>query len=327
MNRLNSLLNKMAMPKTQVSDLTERKSKDVNVRFDNIARAVSGQMPRRNILKMSVLGIAGAALLEIGIKPSWAAPTCLCKGQVYDPLTACCTAAGVQLKNPIADLSACPNRVPHPGWTPPTNGCGPQGGVIASGIAAAVPEGWGSADFHGCCNGHDSCYGTCNNSKLGCDTTFLDCMTDSCLSAYGNLLGFVLLPSCLEVAATYFSMVAVGGYLGPYNSGQCSGCDCCGTSTCPQTCAGGGCGSAPGCESDAECVCFQTVEGTGFCHRGQPCSTTSPCSSSAQCPAGWACVSVTCCGPQSICVRPCNAITPAGPSSLAASSGPTTTGF
>jgi len=34
--------------------------------------------------------------------------------------------------------------------------------------------------FLTCCNGHDICYDTCNSGKKACDTTFKNCMMNSC---------------------------------------------------------------------------------------------------------------------------------------------------
>jgi hypothetical protein len=80
-----------------------------------------------------------------------------------------------------------------------------------------------------------------------------------------------------------------------------------------------------GCDGDLGCVCFLTVENTGFCHRGQSCEGLQSCDSSADCPAGYACSIATCCGPEQgqICIQPC-----AGTQGLRErdGSGPTTVG-
>jgi hypothetical protein len=291
--------------------------------FDSLARTLGNQMPRRQVLRLTVAGVVGAALAEIGLRTAWAAPGCLCNGQVYDPATACCTPSGVQKKHPITNLSACPNKVDHPGYVCRPNGCGAQGGQ-------QFPGSFGSADFLTCCGApgtsgagsHDCCWGKCNNGRRACDDAFLTCLQNACQTAYpgSGILDFIKRNSCRAAALGYFAGVE-SPIIGTraYEAAQSGGCDCCGTEPCPQECAGGTCTSLPSC-GESGCVCFQTVEGTGFCHRSQACAGLQPCSSSLQCPQGWACVSVTCCGSQSICIRPCTVIGPASPIS-----GPTTT--
>jgi len=299
--------------------------------FDLIAQVLASGMPRRKALAVALKGVAGAALAEVGIRSAWAAPTCLCQGQIYDPVSQCCTATGVQAKNPITNLAACPGRVARPGYTAVANGCGAAG----SSLSPYIPNGFGAANFTPCCDTHDVCYGTCNNVKVPCDTNFGFCLGARCDAAYpvgSGVLNDIRRNSCRAAAGTYESAVTnLGG--DEYTAAQQGACDCCSTSTCPQSCVGGTCANLPPCGGDPGCVCFQTVEGTGFCHRGQPCAGLSACSSSATCPAGWACVSVTCCGSQSICIRPCTVIGPAGARSARGEGGQrdalilTTTGY
>ena len=70
-------------------------------------------------------------------------------------------------------------------------------------------------------------------------------------------------------------------------------------------CAGGSCANLPfGCDGDSSCVCFITTEGTGFCHRGEPCAGLQECATSADCPEDHpACSTATCCGPVHVCIR------------------------
>lgn len=78
---------------------------------------------------------------------------------------------------------------------------------------------------------------------------------------------------------------------------------------CPNT-AGGTCfGGYRSCTGPAFfCVCFDTVEGGGFCGEGAFCSDLPTCETSADCPTGWTCSANTCCsffGFPPICNPPC----------------------
>jgi hypothetical protein len=97
---------------------------------------------------------------------------------------------------------------------------------------------------------------------------------------------------------------------GPHFTPQCGPNEEFNPETCECEAVGcspaGSCDNAlSGCDGDPECVCFETVEGGGFCHRGQPCEGSQSCATSADCPAGYACSAVTCCGPEPICIQPC----------------------
>src|SRR5262249_11919229 len=155
--------------------------------FDDIAQILGSGISRRKALKLALAGLAGAALAELGIRSSWAAGNCLCRGQLYDPQESCCTPTGVEPKWPIRNLDSCPSRVPHPGYVPTTNGCGPSG----SPVTPFIPNHFGLANFGSCCNGHDSCYGTCNNVRSSCDNAFLPCLRSACSRAYDS---FFLVP-------------------------------------------------------------------------------------------------------------------------------------
>lgn len=275
--------------------------------FDNFMRSVASQATRRDALRVSANGAFLTFMATLGLRPAQAAADCLCGRQLYDPAIQCCTPTGVQTKNPIADLARCPDRVASPSYTCVPNGCGAEGGQ-------SFPGGYGSASFLGCCDAHDCCYGTCRSGQAGCDSTFGNCMRASCDAAYPPDL--VTLPGgftvdrnrvnrslCRGQANAYESAVSNFG-ANAHTAAQQNACDCCGTQNCP-TCPGGTCSSLPSCQ-DPGCVCFQTVEGRGFCHLPQSCAGLASCTSSSNCPAGWACVSVTCCvGSGAICIRPC----------------------
>jgi len=281
--------------------------------FDNVARILGSEMPRRKAFRMVLSGLAGVALAEFGIKSAWAAANCLCLGQTYDPTTACCTASGVQPKHPLSSVSACPNKVPHPGYTATFNGCGGQGSVFNP----VIPGHYGAANFTPCCNTHDICYGTCNDVKATCDSSLLTCMTASCDAAYSapGVLNSIQRANCHGVANTFHSAVSnAGGSF--YEAGQDGACDCCSTSTCPQSCAGSSCGSLPSCAGGGDCLCFSQIEGGGMCaHGSTPCAGIIHCSSTADCPAGSACSNTTCCGSFPVCVPLCNPILPSSQSS------------
>ena len=195
--------------------------------FDNLARMLGSPMPRRRVLKMALVGIVGAALAEVRVKTAWAAQNCSCQGRTYDPDRECCTPAGVQPKHPVVNLSACPNRVAHPGNTciPDNvhqNGCGPLGFLN-------VPDNLGRADFTQCCNNHDCCYATCNSGQATCDSNIRICMRFACMAAYsagGSFLDQIKRNMCLNLAETYATGVAAaGGFV--YDPSQRGACDCC----------------------------------------------------------------------------------------------------
>jgi hypothetical protein len=290
-----------------------RHSERVDAIFDDIAQIVASNIPRRKALKLVLTGFLAAALAEIGVESAWAARTCVCAGQLYDPTTSCCTSSGVQPKHPMKDLATCPNKVPHPGYTPTLDGC------------TNVPDSWGAANFTPGCNNHDRCYQTCNSDKNACDNALHTDLNQACNAAYpgSDARSQIKLKGCLSASSTYFFGVQkAGGSF--YRADQILACDCCATSDCPQPCAGGTCGGAPSCGDDSSCVCFKSVEGNGFCHRSQPCAGLSPCSSSAECPAGWICSNITCCGSGAICIRPCTVISGSSPESVPTE--PSTTG-
>ena len=276
--------------------------------FDLLARSLGSQVRRRAVLKAALYGVTASVLTGLGLRPARAAANCLCDRALYDTATQCCINGAVRTKHPIANLADCPNRVAHPGYTCVPNGCGAAGGQ-------SFPGSFGAASFVGCCDNHDCCWGNCNSDRTTCDGAFHTCLQGSCDRAYPpdvrTLPGGVQVDvnrlqreTCRAAAGAYFQGVQTDRWGTPaYTAAQQAACDCCGTEPC-RTCPGGTCASLPSCQ-DPGCVCFQTIEGTGFCHLPQLCAGLPTCASSAGCPSGWACVSVTCCGNTPICIRPC----------------------
>jgi hypothetical protein len=281
----------------------ENKRTDQDALVDCVTRAFVGSMPRRKAIKLVVAGVTGLAFTRLGFKAVWAQQLCNCNGVAYDPITQCCTTSGVQPKNPIVDLAACPNRVPNPDFVAMANGCGAEGG-------RKFPERFGPVNFKQCCDPHDICFGTCNSDRDGCDSDFLSCLLKACSDGLG-VLGIIsprLLLTCNAIAATYF--LAVQSPIGTqaYESAQKKACNCCGDSTCG--CTPGVCGTftvcAPAPGSPPNCYCFATAEGGGACSRDFFCSSTNSCTSSSQCGPGSVCVVNTCCGPQGYCTPVCS---------------------
>lgn len=279
-------------------------------RFDNFVRSVASQATRRDALRVSANGAFLSFMATLGLRPAHAAADCLCGRVLYDPAIQCCTVTGVQTKRPIADLERCPERVAPPNFTcGQGNGCGGEGGQ-------PLPENYGAANWRPCCDSHDCAWGTCRSDRNGADAALRDCIRTSCDTAFP--VSLVPLPGgfgsydenridrsvCRGYANTGFTAVQSRWGTDFYNNAQRNACDCCGAQSCP-TCPGGTCSNLPSCQ-DPGCVCFQTVEGRGFCHLPQSCAGLARCTSSSSCPSGWACVSVTCCvGSGAICIRPC----------------------
>lgn len=277
--------------------------------FDHLSRSVGSQATRRDALKTMIVGLGGIMSAGLGFKNAAAATQCLCGRQLFNPETQCCVAGIIQTKYPITNLNACPSREGRPGRPQcEGNGCGEEGGFIR------WPSKLLKADILSCCNGHDCCWDECKADRSACDNAFENCMVKSCEATYppdmiGGIGGQIDVnrfdrDNCLLAARSYAFGVRTDRWgTKAYVKAQQVSCNCCGTQTC-LTCPGGTCASLPGCGSSG-CVCFQTVEGNGFCHRPQLCAGLPTCSSSQNCPDGWACVSVTCCGSTSICIQPC----------------------
>jgi group XII secretory phospholipase A2 precursor (PLA2G12) len=287
--------------------------------FDNIIRSAGATISRRDSIRVALSGFAALVMWRSGIRDASAQVTdCLCNGQTYKPATQCCISIDegdfVVQKNPIANLSQCPDRVAHPGHTCLPDGCG----SATDGSNQWVPNSFLGAPFGGCCNNHDCCYDRCNSTKSTCDTTFGGCLLSSCASTFSSIP--VLAAECAAVSGIYYSAVALTtNGQNAFGASQQLSCDCCGTAPCMQTCQGGNCGAFSSCNNDCG-VCFQSTDGSGACSPGDnPCTTYQTCNSQSDCPSGSACTPNTCCGPQGICQPICSGVSPAPPASAVVS--------
>ena len=118
---------------------------------------------------------------------------------------------------PVAPDCVCPvgsntGKRPDPNYGGPTpNGC--------TGV------GPGPFNFTPACNGHDTCYGTCNSDKGVCDSAFLAAMQNICSANCGTSMSCLFW--CNSVAQSYYYGVAVAGQ-SFYNNAQDAACeDCC----------------------------------------------------------------------------------------------------
>lgn len=199
--------------------------------FDNMARALGSPMSRRQVIRSALVGIMGAAFAQVGVKTVRAAQAVrlCCRGIEFNPDTQCCTPSGIQPKRPITSLAACPNRVAN-GRPCGPNGCGSEGG-------RKYPDHYGAADFLTCCGrpgtsgdgSHDCCWGKCKNDRRTCDSAFLECLGEACVSAYpgGGDIETHLRDGCLETALAYYLAVSSPFATSAYEAAQVSGCDCC----------------------------------------------------------------------------------------------------
>jgi hypothetical protein len=258
--------------------------------FDSIARLAASELPRRQVLKIALTGFAGAIVASLTPKQA-RADTCDCNGESYDSNTQCCTPSGIQERNPITNLSDCPDRVSIGDFPAPSNGCGPDGGVLTP----IIPNHFGSADFFTCCNHHDECYGTCNDVKDDCDTSFLSCLTAACMGAYppgSGLLINIVNSVCDAVASIYYGAVHNFG-TDAYNAGQEARCYCCPAPDPQQPC----CPQAKICGDQ----CCSPEES---CINGSCCPQGSVCGNQC-CAPGQTCVNGSCCPNASVCLDQC----------------------
>src|SRR3954447_4359378 len=63
--------------------------------FDALARTLATNIPRRKAFALLAKGTVGVLLAQFGVRSAWA-QTCLCAGEIYDPISQCCTSSGVQ---------------------------------------------------------------------------------------------------------------------------------------------------------------------------------------------------------------------------------------
>ena len=205
---------------------------------------------------------------------------CLDGGQPvpYDTATSCCTSVGIQPKNPIQNLAACPNRVQnvHPVVL---SGCSIQVPLAIS-IGALFTGLFGSAGsialilqsyagtFRDVCNAHDTCYATCRSDRGTCDSGFLTAARNRCQQLPGNAR-----QRCNAAALAYYSGIRLGGQ-NYWVDAQKEHCDCCpGDQPCCSTntsctATGANCGSIPdGCGGSlncGSCTAPQTCGGAGL---------------------------------------------------------------
>lgn len=209
------------------------------LRFDGLARRVTEFVPPARLARFAGAALVGAAL------------------------------TGSRAGQRTARAAVCPNRIPKPGYTPSTNGCGPEGGTKFPGRI------WG-ADFATACDGHDVCYGTCNRDRTHCDKEFNDDMHAAC-AAEG--IATYLLTNCTRIADTYFSAVALFGG-DAYDAAQSDACTCCGGDAC------------------------RKKDGTDICCRAdQPLCCNGGCWLEGSINCGPYCCppKTTCCGPEQRC--------------------------
>jgi hypothetical protein len=151
------------------------------------------------------VSMGGGALLTVTVTQASAEPDCF-------------------WEYPARDLDSCDRKRHHPGHTPTTNGCGPEGGALS----AVIPNSWGKADFKPSCDTHDVCYGTCGNSKEDCDLALGLGAADSCKQAYGGggAINATLLAACTTIAYDYGAAVLLGGQ-DAFDQAQKEDCECC----------------------------------------------------------------------------------------------------
>lgn len=116
----------------------------------------------------------------------------------------------VRVRNGVTE---CRTNTSNGGPPGPVNGCGAQGGIFDP------PDHFGNFSFHGACNAHDACYGTCGISKSSCDNAFWNDMVAECDA---NTNGWEWL-QCRNAANLYYTGVHLRGN-GAYQSGQDSSC-------------------------------------------------------------------------------------------------------
>jgi hypothetical protein len=267
--------------------------------FDDLARALTEALPRREALRRLGGGLAATMLASLGLhKVVWGqavqpAQSCTCNGVTYDPQKECCTPAGVQKKWPIENLAACPNRVKRPEHVPtPTYGCG--------NAERNFPDRFLEANFVRCCNAHDICYDTCNTNRDICDRDLFICGTAVCLLAYP--LGGPIRTTCLGIVEGAYAAVRFKGQQ-YYDGAQKLACNCCEGDSCGcpsgQIVINGRCG-CPVDKSLCNDMCVDTGTDPNNCGRcGNVCS------------AGQSCVSGRCEGGGSTCpdgLTSCNGV-------------------
>lgn len=220
--------------------------------FDELTLLIVRPIPRRQALQLAGLAVATTFLTRFGIRPAFAQSNCscnglplrrgeaCCNGVVYEPVTHCCTAAGIVRKSPILDLAACPGRAPKPGHVPTAipGGCG------AGILPVPLPDGYRNVDFRPCCEEHARCYNTCyapqtglefSRRKADCDTGLGLCIAALCRQTF-LLEEEEALDACLTAARGYQRTMSDFGRAA-YDRLQREACDCCAgdVACCPET--------------------------------------------------------------------------------------------
>lgn len=116
------------------------------------------------------------------------------------------------------ELTGCSGTiVPDPDWTPQPNGCSSPLGDNPAYYACGE-----ASSFLDACNDHDTCYQTCNSSRvLGCDANFSSALGAVCEPLSGDCKD-----TCNFWADNYAGAVINWGQ-GAWESGQVNACACC----------------------------------------------------------------------------------------------------
>jgi len=114
----------------------------------------------------------------------------------------------------------CPKNVKpkrNPNHKATSNGCGSYGMEVD---VSAYPG------FEQCCNKHDKCYDTCNETRDKCDNKFEECLKVACHhNAIVNMLGSKKFKKCEEVGH-FMHNAATGFGCNAYKEAQRNSCLC-----------------------------------------------------------------------------------------------------
>ncbi|KAK4097263.1 hypothetical protein N658DRAFT_296281 [Parathielavia hyrcaniae] len=101
---------------------------------------------------------------------------------------------------------------------PGVNGCGSKGSEL-------VPDTMISANWTGCCNAHDTCFGTCHMPFGTCNDQFLDCLYGRCWASH-NIFYPPHLLACRAVANLYYLVVSAFPGRNAFNTATQERCYC-----------------------------------------------------------------------------------------------------
>lgn len=150
----------------------------------------------------------------------------------------CCNpnTGNVVPKNPISDLSECPNRVANPNWTYEYDGCtnvpdNPTG--CPDTLFSNYDNPPGNPNPSGPCDFHDRCYQTCyspqdytsGSARYNCDYGMYTRMVEVCDDAT-SACAITNYLQCLSWASVYFDGLRLFGG-GAFDDRQQSVCNCC----------------------------------------------------------------------------------------------------